>query len=100
MNIINLTFCLANIFNLHGKFVNLWWWARPISINKVIEVELLHDPKYLVNLAVSYTIRMSHAGFRLEAGLFGYTLELQIYDSRHWDYEKDDWEDEYSETHA
>lgn len=32
-----------------------------------------------------------HAGFRLNAEICGYWFEFQIYDCRHWDYEKKDW---------
>jgi hypothetical protein len=100
MNIFDINFSLANVFNLHSEFRNIWWWAKSISKNKSVEIEVLHDPKYLIIFNISHSIRMSHAGFRLELGLLGYIVEFQIYDARHWDYEKDDWEDEYSETHA
>jgi hypothetical protein len=32
-----------------------------------------------------------HAGLKVLLSLFGYTSELNIYDRRHWDYEKNTW---------
>jgi hypothetical protein len=37
-------------------------------------------------------VRQDHAGFDLEAGLFGYCVHFNFYDNRHWDYEKKVWE--------
>lgn len=47
---------------------------------------------YLVNLEFHLTQNGDHAGIGFEFGLFGYSLEFQIYDTRHWDYEKNNWE--------
>ena len=32
-----------------------------------------------------------HAGFRFYIEISGYSINFRIYDSRHWDYEKNDW---------
>ena len=34
-----------------------------------------------------------HAGPELEFGLLGFSIRFKIYDSRHWDYDKNDWVD-------
>jgi hypothetical protein len=33
-----------------------------------------------------------HAGFYFEFGLFGFSIMVNVYDSRHWDYDTNDWE--------
>lgn len=40
-----------------------------------------------------WTFRQDHAGPWLEFGLFGYNIMINVYDSRHWDYENDKWEE-------
>jgi hypothetical protein len=46
---------------------------------------------FIIDASLHYTYKGDHAGFQITAGLFGYCLEFGIYDTRHWDYEKDDW---------
>jgi hypothetical protein len=46
---------------------------------------------YIIDASVRYTYKGDHAGLQLTAGLFGYSLEFSIYDTRHWDYDKNDW---------
>jgi hypothetical protein len=38
--------------------------------------------------SLDLSMRRDHAGLRVEIGLLGYDFEFQIYDVRHWDYEK------------
>jgi len=38
------------------------------------------------------TTRQSHAGMDLWLGIFGYAVNLQFYDNRHWDSEVEDWQ--------
>jgi hypothetical protein len=47
----------------------------------------------ILDFFVRHTSRQSHAGLHFGIGLFGYNFELQFYDSRHWDYEQDKWQD-------
>jgi hypothetical protein len=44
--------------------------------------------KQLVGFEVGYTVRQSHAGLNLELALLGYSVAFQIYDNRHWDYDR------------
>jgi hypothetical protein len=69
-----------------NQFKNIWnrSWSTPFK-NKVIELEVIKDVT-LISFQFNWTIRQSHAGLELEAGLFGYCIQFNFYDSRHWDY--------------
>jgi len=45
----------------------------------------------LVTMEFRLNFRCDHAGIKLQFGLLGYELELNCYDSRHWDDENDSW---------
>lgn len=73
-------------------FDNLWCrsYKTPFK-HKFIELEFIRDCS-LVSFGFSWTVRQSHAGLDLDAGLFGYCVHFQFYDSRHWNFEKKAWE--------
>ena len=87
---ISLNFNIRNPWS--NTFKNLWCRAYNTPFkNKFIELELTQDFT-IVSFRFNWTVRQSHAGLDLEAGLFGYCLHFQFYDSRHWDSEKDSYE--------
>jgi hypothetical protein len=87
---ISLNFNIRNPWS--STFKNLWCRAYNTPFkNKFIELELTQDFT-IVSFRFNWTVRQSHAGLDLEAGLFGYCLHFQFYDSRHWDSEKDSYE--------
>ena len=45
----------------------------------------------LIDASLRYTHKGDHAGLQITIGLLGYGLELGVYDTRHWDYETNDW---------
>jgi hypothetical protein len=59
------------------------FWELTITRSKTI---------FAMNFVLSH--RQSHAGFDILLGLFGYDLIVDFYDHRHWDYEKDTWEEQ------
>ena len=76
------------------RFKNLWCrsWSTPFK-NKFIELEVIRDAT-LVSFHFNWTIQQSHAGLSLEAGIFGYCIQFNFYDNRHWDYENNCYETE------
>lgn len=44
-----------------------------------------------VEILCGITSRCDHAGIQLMLGLFGYNVEFNLYDTRHWDYELGKW---------
>ena len=87
---ISFNFTLRNPWS--NRFENLWCrvYATPFD-NKFIELEVTRDFT-LVSFMFNWTVRQSHAGLDLEAGLFGYCVHFNLYDSRHWNSEKKAWE--------
>jgi hypothetical protein len=69
------------------RFENLWnrSYTTPFN-NKYIELEVFKDTT-IVAFTFQLTTRQSHAGLLIDLGLFGHSISLNIYDSRHWSYE-------------
>jgi hypothetical protein len=87
---ISLNFDLRNPWS--NTFKNLWCrsYETPFK-NKFIELGLTKDFT-LVSFRFNWTVRQSHAGLDLELGVFGYNVNFQFYDNRHWDVETGSWE--------
>jgi hypothetical protein len=75
-----------------NAFENLWCgsYKTPFK-NKFVELEFYKDNS-LVSVMVDLTFRRSHAGLVIDLGIFGYNVQCQFYDCRHWDYETNTWE--------
>lgn len=75
-----------------NTFKNLWYRAYKTPFkNKFIELEFTKDFT-MISFMFNWTIRQSHAGLDLEAGIFGYCVHFNFYDTRHWDTETASWE--------
>ena len=76
----------------YNRFENIkcWFGNTPIK-NKYWEIQIIKNDN-LFRFEFEYTIRQHHAGINLELGLFGYEIHATIYDNRHWNYEKEYWE--------
>jgi len=87
---ISLNFSIRNPWST--AFKNLWCrsYATPFK-NKFVELEITRDST-LVCVMFNWTIRQSHAGLDVEAGVFGYCIHFQFYDCRHWDSDAGNWE--------
>jgi len=87
---ISLNFNLRNPWS--NTFKNLWCrsYATPFD-HKFIELELTRDFT-LVSFMFNWTVRQSHAGLDIEAGLLGYCIHFNFYDMRHWDPERNNYE--------
>ncbi len=69
------------------RFQNICCWHGLITQHKAWEVEILRTTDWLgMNFSLSH--RCDHAGIDLEISLFTYNISFQIYDTRHWDYDK------------
>jgi hypothetical protein len=89
---LNINFSLENPFGI--KFKNLGCLSKKITKNKAWELQHCYDAATLLQIELNYSIRRDHAGFRLTLVLFGYTIYFQLYDTRHWDYTKNEWSTE------
>jgi hypothetical protein len=65
----------------------VWSWDKKLTKNKAIEVEV-----YRSNTVAEFEARLrhreDHAGLTIGLGFLSYTLRVQFYDTRHWNYEK------------
>ena len=87
---ISVNFNIRNPWS--NEFKNLWCRAYNTPFkHKFIELEITKDVT-LISFQFNWTIRQSHAGLDLEAGLFGYCFHFNFYDSRHWDKTNDYYE--------
>lgn len=66
----------------HGKF----------SEHKCWELEVYAD-ETLIAASFHVFIKMDHAGSGFSLGLFGYNVVFNFYDTRHWDYLNNKWEE-------
>lgn len=73
------------------RFEPTWSWGKKITKYKAVEVETYRSDT-VVEFEARFKVREDHAGLTLGLGLFSYTLRAQIYDTRHWNYEKKAWE--------
>ena len=87
---INLRFSLTNPW--WNRFENVYSNAGKAPFeNKFWEVQLLKSDD-IVSLDLRITTRCDHAGVDMWLGLFGYSVNLNFYDNRHWNSEKGAWE--------
>jgi hypothetical protein len=91
----NFSLAILNPFNNTG-FKNIFRRERQFSIYKAYCLEI-YKCNYLFSISFNWSIREDHAGIILTFGLFGYEVNLQIYDVRHWDHEYNCWK-EYDEN--
>jgi hypothetical protein len=87
------------LFNLQTQiylpfdhFKNLGCISGRISANKAWELEHTYYSGSLLDVDISLSVREHHAGFEITVGLFGYGIHFHIYDTRHWNYERNSYE--------
>jgi hypothetical protein len=74
-------------------FKNIFTFILGITRNKTFEFQIYHYLDYLLTFEFDLSFRgKDHAGPHLEFSFFGYYFSFLIYDNRHWNYEKNDWE--------
>jgi len=69
----------------------LWSKSGSISQHKAWEFNG-YRTGHIINVDFHWTLRGDHAGARLMFGVFGYEIELEFYDTRHWNYDANTWE--------
>lgn len=74
------------------NFENLFNRSGLIGKHKAWEFEVTRYSYDFAKISFRWTFRKDHAGPSLELCLLGYSVQFQIYDGRHWDYENGCWE--------
>ena len=85
-------------FTIHNplstRFENIWCKGWGLTKHKAVELQLMKTTDIVKGL-VNITHGRDHAGVMIELGLLGYTVCFNIYDTRHWDYTNNRWEEKY-----
>jgi len=89
--VINLNFSIAMPWRTNKVWDILWNKSGSFSQNKAWEFNGYRTGR-LINLEFEWTLQGDHAGVRIMLGLLGYDVELQFYDTRHWNYDANTWE--------
>lgn len=89
---IRFNLVLQNIWSKED-FRDIWNKSGSITKHKHWELQLTkYTPEYIgLKLDTCWRGR-DHAGISVELMLIGYCFHVNIYDSRHWDYENNCWE--------
>lgn len=83
---INFRFSLENPF--WNRFETIWWKAgKTLFKHKFWEVQIMKADD-LLTFDLRFNTRCDHAGIDLWVGLFGYSINFNFYDSRHWDHKE------------
>jgi len=90
MKIISLR---AQISLPFDKFKNLGCISGRFGKNKAWELEHTYYSGSLFDIDINWSIKEDHAGFNVTLGLLGYGVSFRIYNIKHWNYEKNTWED-------
>lgn len=70
------------------------YWDKEFQLSKNKSLVLQFIDGELFDIEISWDLKGNdHAGFSLTLGLFGKEFLFQIYDHRHWNYDKDQWEE-------
>ena len=88
---INLNFSMAMPWRSAKVWDILWNISRSVTKHKAWEFNGYRTGR-LINVDFHWTLQGDHAGARLMLGVFGYEVELQFYDTRHWNYDTNTWE--------
>ena len=86
---INLNLALRNPF--WNRWDNVWNRAGNTPFKyKFWEAQLMKT-NTLIGFGFRFTTRQDHAGVNVEMGFLGYDIDLNFYDSRHWNDEEGKW---------
>jgi hypothetical protein len=72
-------------------FVPIRSFSGLLFKHKAWEVEIYRSDT-IVEAETKLSFSEDHAGLMIGIGLASYTLRAQFYDTRHWNYEKKQWE--------
>jgi len=86
---INLNLSIENPWS--DRWNTIWFKNGLLPNHKAWEFNA-YRTHYLVDFEFRLTRKGDHAGLQTMFGLVGYAVEFGLYDTRHWNYQKNDWE--------
>jgi|LauGreDrversion4_2_1035121.scaffolds.fasta_scaffold3139805_1 hypothetical protein len=72
------------------RWNTVWYTSGLLPKHKAWELNG-YRTNLMINAELRLTVKGDHAGLHMMFGLFGYSVEFSIYDTRHWDWENDTW---------
>jgi len=96
-------FLIEKALTTHKSYCIQIYWSKPY-IGSLIDSDfkILRMEDYFFNIKLSilgdifnfhtrWTRKIDHAGFMFDLTILGFSIHKEIYDVRHWDFEKDNW---------
>lgn len=88
-----LLFEINNPWKTKSDFSNIYCFNKQIADTKSFEFEVFKNSTCLIEVQLDFRLKgRDHAGISATIILFGFGFGARIYDHRHWDYEKNTWE--------
>jgi hypothetical protein len=104
MNIFRFRLELTNPFDRWDYFKSLGCISGRLFKHTAWELEHTFYSPMLCDIDIDWKIKSDHAGFYFGLALLGYGIGFRIYDTRHWNYTTNSWEehnfDEYFKTNS
>jgi hypothetical protein len=104
MNILNIRIEIANPFDHWDYFKSLGCLSGRLFKYMAWELEHTYYSPMLADIDLVWNRQTDHAGVAFSIGLLGYGISVRIYDTRHWNYELNTWEQrdfsEYFKTNS
>jgi hypothetical protein len=86
-------FGVANPFKFK-EFRNIWNRSWTVTENKTLELQFYRYAYEVFNCDLDLVWKGSdHAGPNFELNILGWNVRLGLIDNRHWDYNRDTWEE-------
>lgn len=91
---IHFSFSIQNPFK-YEPFNSIKCWNGRVTKNKAWEIQLSKYAYTLLGISLDLAWKgIDHAGPKIEISLVGYTLDVCVYDIRHWSYDEHRWMEE------
>lgn len=73
------------------RFENVYATGGHLAGHKAWEFQIYRSDT-VAELECRITTREDHAGLKLGIGLLSWTVDFNVYDTRHWNYDTQSWE--------
>ena len=87
-NMINLNFSISNPWYKYQQQSAYFNKAWHVFKNKAFEVQAQNGTDELLGFSLNWSLRTDHAGVRITLYFFHRFVHVNLYDMRHWDYDK------------
>lgn len=74
--------------DIYAVSKDYFWKCWQLSKNKALEIQVSRGGDSIVGLEFRWDVNCDHAGVSFDIELFRRFLHVNLYDKRHWNYEK------------